>query len=138
MVNWCIDCIGSIGGNYYRVLLPCWYSRRRKLNMHRLDAVQNTMPSDNNNERSGNDNDRNDTMPSGDNNERSGLNDNDRNEANPPSYSLIDRSGSSHNELSTNTTDNPNIPPPPYSFEEQSVFPDHNNDPPPRYRLIQL
>lgn len=38
----------------------------------------------------------------------------------------------------SNVEYNPNIPPPPYSFDDDTVSPDRNNDPPPQYRLIQL
>jgi hypothetical protein len=48
----------------------------------------------------------------------------------PPSYALSN--------ASTNTCGNLNIPPPPYSFNDETASPELNNEPPPRYRVIQL
>ena len=52
----------------------------------------------------------------------------------PPSYSP----GNALVSSGTNIAGDLNIPPPPYSFDDQVASPELNNEPPPRYRVIQI
>lgn len=54
-------------------------------------------------------------------------------DARPPPY-IPNNPLTSH----SNVDDHPNAPSPPYSFDDEIFSPDHNNDPPPQYRLIQF
>ena len=44
----------------------------------------------------------------------------------------------SYSDFNTDRTGHHNIPPPPYSFDDGTVSPECNIEPPPRYRVIQL
>ena len=54
----------------------------------------------------------------------------------PPLYTLNDPLSS--NEFGINVAGNLDIPPPPYSVDEQTVSTEPNNDPPPSYQVTQL
>ena len=110
------------------IVIICWYYFKKKNLLNRHRSRQNTM------------------IPGPDNisDEMQGLSSahlestvhNDRIEepASLPSYRLSNALVSS----SSNVAGAANIPPPPYSFDEQIASPELNNEPPPRYRVIQM
>ena len=110
------------------IVIICWYYFKKKNLLNRHRSGQNIMiPSPEN---------ISDEMQGLSNTHLEGTVHNDRIEqsASLPSYRLSNALVSS----GTNVTGAANIPPPPYSFDDQIASPELNNEPPPRYRVIQM
>ncbi len=110
------------------VVTVIWcYSRRKIKQLNRCRSDQNTVQ----------------MFPGGDGESTQNIHHDPSNEMQVPSSAGLDEPSSpppsyALSNASTNTAGNRNIPPPPYSFNDETASPELNNEPPPRYRVIQL